>query len=76
MGIKLNYLFFIAVIVFTSNTFGQSLKELEKLKEEYKNALERQAMKMPEDVSEVEKALMSSSEPSEVVYLKKILNHF
>tara|TARA_Y100001970_G_scaffold15871_1_gene17907 strand:+ start:93466 stop:95418 length:1953 start_codon:yes stop_codon:yes gene_type:complete len=71
MGIKLNYLFFIAVIVFTSNTFGQSLKELEKLKEEYKNALERQAMKMPEDVSEVEKALMSSSEPSEVVYSKK-----
>ena len=64
-------LFISAVIFLASSALGQSLQELEKLKEEYKNALERQAMKMPEDVSEIEKTMMGTSQPSEVVYSRK-----
>ena len=51
--------------------FCQNLKELQKLQEEYKKALERQSLQKPQDISNAEKTIKNIAIPEKLVYSRK-----
>lgn len=50
---------------------GQNLQEIEKLKNEYKNALERQSLQKSKEITDAENTLKSTVLPDKVVYSRK-----
>ena len=56
---------------FFSLVLSQSYQELEKLKTEYKDALERQSLQKPKDVSDAEKTASSTALPNKLIYSRK-----
>ena len=68
---KLTKLLFIFVFCILSIAFGQNLQELQKLQEEYKKALERQALQKPEEISDAEKTAKSTALPDKLIYSRK-----
>ena len=51
--------------------FGQNYQELQKLQTEYKQALERQALQKPADISQAEKTASSFALPDKLIYSRK-----
>ncbi len=65
---------FVLLILFLSNLghlTGQTLQELEKLKDEYSKALERQSLQKPQDIKEAENRASSTALPDKLVYSRK-----
>ncbi len=61
----------IAIFAFMAlfqSSFSQNYQELQKLKEEYSKALERQSLQKPKEVSDAEKAIASTSLPEKIIY--------
>jgi len=51
--------------------FSQNYQEVQKLQDEYKKVLERQALQKPIDISEAEKTASSTALPDKLVYSRK-----
>lgn len=66
--IRLAFLFFLSSLFFVS---AQTFQELEKLKNEYKNALERQSLQKPEEISNAENTAKSTALPDKLIYSRK-----
>ena len=62
-----------ALLVFSMGQmlFSQNYQEVQKLQDEYKKVLERQALQKPLDVSEAEKTASSTALPDKLVYSRK-----
>ena len=52
--------------------FGQNLQELQKLQDEYKRVLDRQALQKPSEISNAEKTVLSTTIPDKLVYSVKM----
>ena len=68
---KLIKISFFILIIFCQLLTGQSFQELQKLQNEYKNALERQSLQKPKDISDAEKIVNSGALPDKLVYSRK-----
>jgi len=68
---RLVYLKFFILIFFSDLLFSQNYQELQKIQEEYKNALERQALQKPKEISEAEKTVKSTALPDKLIYTRK-----
>tara|TARA_Y100000741_G_scaffold232574_1_gene177707 strand:- start:52 stop:1983 length:1932 start_codon:yes stop_codon:yes gene_type:complete len=64
-------LIFILNIIFAGFLHGQTIQELEKLKNEYEGVLERQSLQKPSEVTEAEKTVKSTVLPDKLVYSRK-----
>ncbi len=60
-----------ALFLFYQLLNAQNYQELQKLQEEYKKALDRQSLQKPKDVSNAEKAILSTTLPEKLVYSRK-----
>ena len=62
-----------AVVVFFSiiSINGQTYQEIQKLKEEYNKALEKQSLQKPENIVEAERRAGSTALPDKLVYSRK-----
>ena len=65
------YITFLFILIFPSFLSAQTIQELEKLKNEYENVLERQSLQKPSEVSEAEKTVKSTVLPDKLVYSRK-----
>ena len=65
------YLCITALLSTLAITFGQNFQELQKLQNEYKKALERQALQKPNDIYEAEKTAKSTALPDKLIYSRK-----
>ena len=50
---------------------SQNMQELQKLRDEYKKALERQSLQKPADISEAENTAKSTALPDKLIYSRK-----
>jgi protein involved in polysaccharide export with SLBB domain len=66
--IRLAFLFLLSSLFFVS---AQTFQELENLKNEYKNALERQSLQKPEEISNAENTAKSTALPDKLIYSRK-----
>jgi len=64
-------LFALLVFIMGQTLFSQNYQELQKLQDEYKKVLERQALQKPMDISEAEKTASSTALPDKLVYSRK-----
>ena len=69
MKYSIKNLFYVCGIIFlSSNALSQNLQEIQKLQEEYKKALERQALQKPTEISDAEKTAKSTALPDRLIY--------
>ena len=68
---KLFNLFILTILSLFSFVFSQNLKELQKLQDEYKRALERQALQKPKAISDAENTAKSTALPDKLIYSRK-----
>tara|TARA_Y100000768_G_scaffold521_1_gene405 strand:+ start:42820 stop:44748 length:1929 start_codon:yes stop_codon:yes gene_type:complete len=66
----LNKLLFILILL-CINLSGQNLQEIQKLQNEYKKVLEKQALQKPADVSDAENTAKSTALPDKLIYSRK-----
>jgi len=64
-------LFVLLVFSMGQMLFSQNYQEVQKLQDEYKKVLERQALQKPIEVSEAEKTASSTALPDKLVYSRK-----
>mgnify|MGYP001177545569 CR=1 FL=1 len=68
---KLTKILFFLIIVLNQFLLSQNLQEIQKLQNEYKKVLERQALQKPSEISEAEKSASSTALPDKLVYSRK-----
>jgi len=68
---KLSVKLFITIFVLNQWLISQNYQELQKLQDEYKNALKRQALQKPAEISEAEKTAKSTALPDKLIYSRK-----
>ena len=71
MKTNLLQLFSFFILFFCENLVSQTLQELEKLKKEYKNVLDRQSLQKSPDIQEAESRASSTAIPDKLVYSRK-----
>ena len=68
---KLTKILFAAILFANTNLLAQNYQELKKLQNEYKQALERQSLQKPAEISEAEKTAKSTALPDKLIYSRK-----
>ena len=68
---KLIRILFFTIIVLNQYLLSQNLQEIQKLQNEYKKVLERQALQKPLEISEAEKTASSTALPDKLIYSRK-----
>ncbi len=69
---KLLKLYFVFILAFIGTfSFSQSYQDLQRLQEEYKKVLEKQALQKPAEIDEAEKRAKSTALPDKLVYSRK-----
>ena len=68
---KFNKILVFTIITLNQVVLSQNYQELKKLQSEYKEALERQALQKPAEISEAEKTAKSTALPDKLIYSRK-----
>ena len=68
---KLYKILFFALFILNNDLLSQNFQELQKLQDEYKKALDRQALQKPFEISEAEKTAKSTALPDKLIYSRK-----
>ena len=68
---KLIKISFFAIFCLSQLIMSQNMQELQKLRDEYKKALERQSLQKPADISEAENTAKSTALPDKLIYSRK-----
>ena len=68
---KLIRISFFAIFCLSQLIMSQNMQELQKLRDEYKKALERQSLQKPADISEAENTAKSTALPDKLIYSRK-----
>ena len=68
---KLTLLKNFIIVLLCSFAFSQNYQELQKIQDEYKKALERQALQKPKEISDAERTAKSTSLPDKLIYTRK-----
>ena len=63
-----NLIYVCGIIFLSSNALSQNLQEIQKLQEEYKKVLDRQALQKPTEISDAEKTAKSTALPDRLIY--------
>ena len=68
---KLTLLKKFIIVILCSFAFSQNYQELQKIQDEYKKALERQALQKPKEISDAERTAKSTALPDKLIYTRK-----
>ena len=68
---KLSIKLLFILILLSLNISAQNLQEIQKLQNEYKKVLEKQALQKPSDVSDAENIAKSTALPDKLIYSRK-----
>ena len=55
------------ILFISKSVFGQSYQEIQKLQNEYKKVLDRQALQKPPSISEAEKNVLNTAVPDKLI---------
>ncbi len=64
-------LFFAIIVIMHQGLLAQNYQELQKIQDEYKKILERQALQKPTEISDAEKTAKSTALPDKLIYSRK-----
>ncbi len=60
-----------SILFISKGVFGQNYQEIQKLQDEYKKVLDRQALQKPPSISEAEKSVLNTAVPDKLIYSRK-----